>query len=95
LELQIKDGKVIQIKRVKPPAPPPPTNIDLIMTGRPKSLRDKLQTVLETLEKLANQKGMVPKDTLIAKLGEKGISAEEADKLIRYLERNYGFLFDR
>jgi hypothetical protein len=44
LELQIKDGKVTQIKKVKPPPPSPPTDIDLIITGKPKSLHDKLQT---------------------------------------------------
>jgi DNA replicative helicase MCM subunit Mcm2 (Cdc46/Mcm family) len=85
LELQIKDGKVTQIKKVKPPPPSPPTDIDLIITGKPKS--DKLRAVLEVLEQLANQEGMVSKDTLMTELGEKGILPEEGNRLISQLLR--------
>jgi replicative DNA helicase Mcm len=87
LELQIKDGKVTQIKKVKPPPPSPPTDIDLIITGKPKSLRDKLRAVLEVLEQLANQEGMVAKDTLMTELGQKGILPEEGNRLISVLLR--------
>jgi hypothetical protein len=84
LELQIKDGKVTQIKKVKPPPPSPPTDIDLIITGKPKSLR---RAVLEALEQLTNQEGMVSKDTLMAELGKKGILPEEGNRLISVLMR--------
>jgi DNA replicative helicase MCM subunit Mcm2 (Cdc46/Mcm family) len=84
LELQIKDGKVTQIKKVKPPPPSPPTDVDLIIAGKPKSLR---RAVLEALEQLANQEGMVSKDTLMTELGEKGILPEEGNRLISVLLR--------
>jgi hypothetical protein len=85
LIFKIKEGKITHIQKVKPP-PPSPTDMDLLLTGKPKSLRDNLRTVIDTLQELEGKQVYVPKAELIAKLGEKEIPPEEADKLIRHLE---------
>jgi len=61
-------------------------DIDLIMTGKPKSLRDKLQTVLSTIMEMEKETGMVEKTALLDELETKyKISAVEADRLIGQL----------
>jgi replicative DNA helicase Mcm len=63
-------------------------DIDLIMTGKPKSLRDKLQTVLSTIMEMQRETGLVEKIALLDELETKyKISAGEAERLIGQLLR--------
>jgi replicative DNA helicase Mcm len=63
-------------------------DIDLIMTGKPKSVRDKLQTVLSTLMGMEKETGIVEKTALLNELEAKyAISTGEAERLIGQLLR--------
>jgi replicative DNA helicase Mcm len=63
-------------------------DIDVIMTGKPKSLRDKMQVVLSTFAELEKQLGIVQDSTLYQALSRKvDISDEEARKLVDQLVR--------
>jgi len=63
-------------------------DIDIIMTGKPKSVRDKLQTVLSKLMTMEKQTGIVEKMTLLDELEtEHKISKGEAERLISQLLR--------
>lgn len=63
-------------------------DIDIIMTGKPKSLRDKLQTVLSTIMEMEKETGMVEKVALLDELEAKyKVSPVEADRLIGQLLR--------
>jgi replicative DNA helicase Mcm len=63
-------------------------DIDIIMTGKPKSLRDKLQTVLSTIMEMEKETGMVEKVALLDELEAKyKISPVEADRLMGQLLR--------
>jgi replicative DNA helicase Mcm len=63
-------------------------DIDLIMTGKPKSLRDKLQTVLSTIMEMERETGLVEKAALLIELEEKyKISRGEAERLVGQLLR--------
>jgi replicative DNA helicase Mcm len=63
-------------------------DIDLIMTGKPKSVRDKLQTVLSELMKMEKETGMVDKASLLGELETKfSISKGESERLIAQLLR--------
>jgi len=64
-------------------------DIDLIMTGKPKSLRDKLQVVLLTLTNLEKDTGMVNEEELYERIIEEfEITRSEADRLISQLLRD-------
>jgi replicative DNA helicase Mcm len=63
-------------------------DIDLIMTGKPKSVRDKLQTVLSTLMEMEKETGIVEKTALLNELEAKyTITIGEAERLIGQLLR--------
>jgi replicative DNA helicase Mcm len=63
-------------------------DIDIIMTGKPKSVRDKLQTVLSTLMAMEKDTGLVEKVALLDELETKyKVSRGEAEKLIGQLLR--------
>ncbi|MEM4713685.1 MAG: Minichromosome maintenance protein MCM, partial [Candidatus Bathyarchaeia archaeon] len=63
-------------------------DIDLIMTGKPKSLRDKLQVLLSVLTEMEKEIGMVDKAALINRLEkEYKIPRIEAERLINQLLR--------
>lgn len=63
-------------------------DIDLIMTGKPKSVRDKMQTVLSTLMTMEKETGIVEKTVLLNELETKyTISIGEAERLIAQLLR--------
>jgi replicative DNA helicase Mcm len=63
-------------------------DIDLIMTGKPKSLRDKLQTLLSVLTEMEKEIGMVEKVALINRLEtEYKIPRNEVERLIVQLQR--------
>lgn len=63
-------------------------DIDIIMTGKPKSVRDKLQTVLSTLMDMEKQTGMVERAALLTELEDKyKVPRGEAERLIGQLLR--------
>jgi replicative DNA helicase Mcm len=63
-------------------------DIDIIMTGKPKSLRDKLQTLISTLTEMEKETGMAERAALINELEMKyKISRGEAERLIGQLLR--------
>ncbi|MHA1711056.1 MAG: minichromosome maintenance protein MCM [Candidatus Freyarchaeota archaeon] len=63
-------------------------DIDIIMTGKPKSLRDKLQVVIGTIIDLERETGMAERSAVLERLeSEHGISSSEAERLIRQLMR--------
>jgi replicative DNA helicase Mcm len=69
-------------------------DIDLIMTGRPKSVRDKLQIVLSAVVEMEKQTGSVEKDALVAVLEEKHkLSRNEIERMIGQLLRE-GTLYE-
>ena len=68
-------------------------DIDVIMTGKPKSLRDKMQVVLSTFADLEKQLGIVEEPTLYQALSHKpDISDDEARRLVEQLVRE-GILY--
>jgi len=61
-------------------------DIDIIMTGRPKSMRDKLQVILGKIIEMEKETGIVEKAALVQRLGsEHEINAMEAERLIGQL----------
>jgi replicative DNA helicase Mcm len=69
-------------------------DIDLIMTGRPKSVRDKLQVVLSAVVEMERETGTVEKDALVAMLEEKHkLSRSEIERMVGQLLRE-GTLYE-
>ncbi|MEM3551413.1 MAG: minichromosome maintenance protein MCM [Candidatus Bathyarchaeia archaeon] len=63
-------------------------DIDLIMTGKPKSLRDKLQNILSILAEMERETGLVERSALLNRLEtESHIARTEAERLIAQLQR--------
>jgi len=63
-------------------------DIDIIMTGKSKSMRDRLQTILGTMLELEKDTGMAEKAALEAELEEKyQISRSETNRLLSQLLR--------
>ena len=61
-------------------------DIDIIMTGKPKSVRDKLQVVLSAIVEMERETGMVEKSALLEKLErEYEITIPEAERLLGQL----------
>ncbi len=61
-------------------------DIDIVMTGKPKSVRDKLQVVLSAIVEMERETGMVEKSALLEKLErEYEITIPEAERLIGVL----------
>jgi len=68
-------------------------DIDVIMTGKPKSLRDKMQVVLSTFVDLEKQLGVVEEPVLYQALSRKvDLTDEEARRLVGQLVRE-GILY--
>lgn len=68
-------------------------DIDVIMTGKPKSLRDKMQVVLTTFAELEKQLGIVEDSTLYQALSRKvDITDDDARRLVEQLVRE-GILY--
>jgi len=64
-------------------------DIDIIMTGKPKSLRDKLQVVLREIIEMEKETGMVEKKALLEKLEKDyDIRRGEAERLLGQLMRD-------
>ena len=63
-------------------------DIDIIMTGRPKSVRDKLQVILSLLIEMERETGMVEKAALVSELEEKHkIPRAETERMLWQLLR--------
>jgi replicative DNA helicase Mcm len=69
-------------------------DIDIIMTGKPKSLRDKLSIILGLITTMEKETGMVDKERLMERLQtEYDILAGEADRMIKQMLKE-GSLFE-
>ena len=63
-------------------------DIDIIMTGKSKSLRDRLQVVLSLLVELEREQGVVREDQLLERLDQEfEVSRDDAYRLISQLTR--------
>jgi replicative DNA helicase Mcm len=63
-------------------------DIDIIMTGKPKSVRDKMQVVLSALMQMEKQTGMVEKDVLVSELESKyKVPRSETERILGQLLR--------
>lgn len=63
-------------------------DIDIIMTGKPKSLRDKLQIVLSLIAEMEKETGFADKAALLNRLeAEHQLQKSEAERLISQLQR--------
>jgi len=64
-------------------------DIDIIMTGKPKSLRDKMQIILSLIVDMEKETGMVKRSTLLDRLKrEFDISQDEAERIIAQMLRD-------
>ena len=64
-------------------------DIDLIYSGKPKSMRDRLQIILSTIVEMEKETGMVEKAALLDKLTkERDVTQQEAERLIQQLEKD-------
>jgi len=64
-------------------------DIDLIYSGKPKSMRDRLQIILTTIVEMEKETGMVEKTALLDKLTkERDVTAQEAERLLQQLEKD-------
>ena len=64
-------------------------DIDVIMTGKPKSLRDKLQLVLDAIVSLEKERGMAKLEDVLERVREDyGIQEAEAQRFLRTLMRD-------
>jgi len=63
-------------------------DIDIIMTGKPKSARDKLQVIISKLMEMEKETGIVEREALVDELENKyKIPRAEAERLIGQLLR--------
>jgi replicative DNA helicase Mcm len=60
-------------------------DIDVILTGKPKSLRDKIAVFLDTLRELQEEKGHAEDEELRGALREKGFTDAEIGKILSRL----------
>jgi replicative DNA helicase Mcm len=67
-------------------------DIDVIMTGKPKSLRDKMQIVISMVAKIEKETGNVDENTLYQELSKTDIDEEQAKALVSRLMRE-GILY--
>lgn len=67
-------------------------DIDVIMTGKPKSLRDKMQLVISMVAKIEKETGNVDENTLYQELSKADIDEEQAKALVSRLMRE-GILY--
>ncbi|MEM0381397.1 MAG: Minichromosome maintenance protein MCM, partial [Nitrososphaerota archaeon] len=57
-------------------------DIDVIMTGKPRSVREKLSLVLNVIRELQEQHGYADDEALKKELQEQGLSKSEIDRII-------------
>jgi len=63
-------------------------DVDLILTGKPKSLRDGLQTLLQIIYELQRETGMAELKAVLSESERRGIPASECERLIALLKRD-------
>jgi replicative DNA helicase Mcm len=64
-------------------------DIDLIYSGKPKSMRDRLTIILSTIVEMEKDTGMVEKAALLDKLTkERDVTQQEAERLLQQLEKD-------
>ena len=69
-------------------------DIDILLTGKPKGTRDKMQHVISAVVELAKDTGMIETDYLVKQLREeKGIQEDDSRKMIARLLKD-GTLFE-
>ena len=85
INIMIKSLKQIGIDLTSPEK----ADIDIILTGKPKSLRDKMASVLDVLVELQRVQGMVAKEDLVKEVSQKyGMDEAEIRKIIATLIRD-------
>jgi replicative DNA helicase Mcm len=62
-------------------------DVDAIMTGKPKSVRDKLQVILDIITGLERETGMVEESVVVTEAFRNGLPLEDTKKLIDQLQR--------
>jgi replicative DNA helicase Mcm len=63
-------------------------DIDLIMTGKPKSVRDKMQVVLSALMQMEKETGIVEKTVLVSELENRyKVPRAETERILGQLLR--------
>jgi len=62
-------------------------DIDVIMTGKPKSLRDRMQIIISTVAEMEKETGFVEEPSLYEALKEKGVDEERARAAVNQLIR--------
>jgi len=62
-------------------------DIDVIMTGKPKSLRDRMQIIISTVAEMEKDTGFVEEASLYEALKEKGVDEERARAAVSQLIR--------
>jgi replicative DNA helicase Mcm len=63
-------------------------DIDLIMTGKPKSMRDRLHVIISVLMEMEKQTGIVEKSALVSELESKhNIPRGESERMLGQLLR--------
>jgi replicative DNA helicase Mcm len=67
-------------------------DIDLILTGKPKTLRDMTRTAISVLVDLEKEMGMVDRETYIKELEKHGVSQTQAERIIKELTKE-GVIF--
>jgi len=91
LEIEVIDGEIVDIHNRPSPFDEEyedeKLDIDVTMTGRPKSLRDQLQLIMGIIRDLEKKTGMVPKAVILEKSSQSGITLDEAERLLGQLER--------
>ncbi len=60
-------------------------DIDVILTGKPKSVRDKFAVMIQTIKEFQEEKGFAEDEELREALREKGLSNEEINRLLNRL----------
>ena len=63
-------------------------DIDLMITGRPRSLRDKMKAVLDTVEEVEDEKGDASLEDIAERLEETGMDREEIERVLHLLRRD-------
>lgn len=88
VELTVKEGKITAVTKVEVSDEDETPNVDLIMTGKPKSLRDRLQVVLGAIVELEKETLMVQKSRLLQKLEQDcEIAGPDAERLLGHLQK--------
>jgi len=67
-------------------------DIDIIMTGKPKSVRDKMNIIITTIAEMEKETGDVKEPTLYSALSDRGVAEDEARRIVGQLTKE-GILY--